>query len=380
MDRQVENFRKSVEAIKLPEELDLIIADAVDKGKRERKRRKSKRMFKKFALSAAAVLVFFTISVNTMPVFANYVQHIPVVSNLAQLLQFDKGIQGALKNEHYQEINRSVIDNGIEFGINRTVFDDKQITMDYYLRAQTGYYKDLTNLLIGEYTITDREGTVLADSNSLNESELSLSTESVIPENFTEVREIIGTMWLRFLQDGNKFSKMPAPLYLNVSKMVECASAPYGKDGAFYKEHERLPLTIDGHWTIPLNLDQELLVEPESYEHIEATAGDIKLVVEYLRIYPTVTEMKVSFDPASQVKLSTEFIDFSTYLEDGDENIYGPYIEVFRDDKAVPTITGIYGSYESSYFSESRDLYLVIKGKVDEETLEYSEIARIKIK
>ena len=84
-----EKIKKLSESFNIPENLDQIVRKTIEEGNRDRKRRV---FIRKSLLSVAASFILFTVTlgigINTSQVFAETVQHIPVVSQIAKILTF----------------------------------------------------------------------------------------------------------------------------------------------------------------------------------------------------------------------------------------------------------------------------------------------------
>lgn len=84
-----DKIKKLNESVKIPEGLDQIVRNAIDEGSRQRKRRI---FIRKSFLSVAASFILFIVTlgigINSSQVFAETVQQIPVVSQIAKILTF----------------------------------------------------------------------------------------------------------------------------------------------------------------------------------------------------------------------------------------------------------------------------------------------------
>src|SRR5690606_28987319 len=57
------------------------------------------------SLSSVAVLMLFTFFVNTSTVFADSMANIPILSQLAEFVRFDRSLSEAIENEYVQEVD-----------------------------------------------------------------------------------------------------------------------------------------------------------------------------------------------------------------------------------------------------------------------------------
>lgn len=84
------DLKNDYDNIEIPNELDDFIKKGVMKGREEMKKNNSKNKWFKGVASTAAVFVAFTLSVNTIPAFANSIINIPVIGDLVKIVQIDK--------------------------------------------------------------------------------------------------------------------------------------------------------------------------------------------------------------------------------------------------------------------------------------------------
>ncbi|WP_315115231.1 DUF4179 domain-containing protein [uncultured Clostridium sp.] len=91
MNNKIDDLKKVYEEIEIPNNLDEVVNNALKNGGDKMSKEKVNRKWIKGAGIAAAVIVIFTISVNTMPVFANSLINIPGVGQLVKVLQFNDG-------------------------------------------------------------------------------------------------------------------------------------------------------------------------------------------------------------------------------------------------------------------------------------------------
>ncbi|MED2130062.1 DUF4179 domain-containing protein [Brevibacillus porteri] len=95
MDKKLDDYKQAYHDIEIPEELAAVTEQAIERGKLHRKRAKARTSWVKHAgVSAAAVFVLFTVSVNTMPAFASALENVPGLGKLVKILQFNKGSAG----------------------------------------------------------------------------------------------------------------------------------------------------------------------------------------------------------------------------------------------------------------------------------------------
>lgn len=95
MDKQQERLKQAYNDIEIPDELSFASRKGIERGKlHQRSTRSTKRGLQWAGAGAAAVLISFTVSVNTLPAFASSIDQIPVLGKLVSVLQFNQGSAG----------------------------------------------------------------------------------------------------------------------------------------------------------------------------------------------------------------------------------------------------------------------------------------------
>ncbi len=94
MNNKTSDLKRIYDEIEIPKELDFVIEDAFKKGRTEKmsvKVNHKRKSWKRVATGIAVGLVLFTTAINTVPSFAEAMEEIPVLGDLVQVLQFNKG-------------------------------------------------------------------------------------------------------------------------------------------------------------------------------------------------------------------------------------------------------------------------------------------------
>jgi len=98
LKNKTSDLKKIYDEIEIPNELDKVIDEAFRKGRNEImysqnvKNKKRNNGLKKAMVGIAAGFIIFTTGVNTVPSFADSMGNIPILGNLVQILQINKGI------------------------------------------------------------------------------------------------------------------------------------------------------------------------------------------------------------------------------------------------------------------------------------------------
>lgn len=88
----IQDLKKQYENIEVPLELQLAIEKSVRKAKEDRKRSDSKIVWlRNIGIGATAVMLIFTLGINTLPTFAEGLKDIPGIGTLVKVLQFHDG-------------------------------------------------------------------------------------------------------------------------------------------------------------------------------------------------------------------------------------------------------------------------------------------------
>jgi hypothetical protein len=91
MSNNLDDLKKVYDDIEVPENLSEFVNISLAKGRSRMNNEKRKMNWIKGFATSVAVFTAFTISVNTIPTFANSLVGIPGVGNLVKVLQFNKG-------------------------------------------------------------------------------------------------------------------------------------------------------------------------------------------------------------------------------------------------------------------------------------------------
>ncbi|MDF2950202.1 MAG: hypothetical protein K0R07_2252 [Sedimentibacter sp.] len=85
-NNNIEQLKKEYMDIPIPEELDLVVENALKNSMIYTKKRKNR--YYKTSVTAAAALMAFTVLINTSPVFAETLSAVPIMKNVIKVLTF----------------------------------------------------------------------------------------------------------------------------------------------------------------------------------------------------------------------------------------------------------------------------------------------------
>lgn len=364
----------------------------------------------KYSITAASLVIVYAICINAIPALAISTQKIPILSKLTQVLEiyYDKNMQNAVNNGFNQEINQYKISNGIKLSIDNIISDDRKAVIIYTISKED---KNITNLLIKNLRVTDEEDNLIIDSSSnygLNEERKSYTANRkaefhilniynykqknsykgtiMTADDFGGIFEKTGeTRGLIEITNDNKKMQIPDILNLDFTKLVEA----YPESGnnlnenpndynynTFKSKYNRDPITVDGDWRFSIKLDKDLKhTKPTILNNIKFNAYNIQFNIEYLKIYPTTTDVKLTYNYIGDEPISI----MNSHLEDDKGNKFDIL------DYSVNTAEKVnYITFESPYFRNSNHLYLVVNeiqvGDPDQNPDWKKNIDRIKIK
>lgn len=311
------NMKDIFNSIEVPKEIDFVIEAAIKKGKNHRKHG----FLRPLAIAAACIIVFIA-SINVSPAFANMIGGIPGLSSLVKLVSFDKGLYSATGNGFIMEINKSAVDKGITLTINNAILDRRKLVIEYTVETAEAY----NGLNPGNIEIQDKYEHDLG----------AFVGYSQYSENFMKKRGIIE---VTFPDDIRPF---PNEIILNCKEFKE-------SNHFIHKE------PILGNWKISFKIDKNLVsAEPFVYQiNKSITINYMKFYIDYIKVYPTVTDVKIRLDKNNKYK----FVWFKNMrIEDEKGTKYN-----FRSISSTSGIDHLY-NFESSYFTKPNELYFKADG------------------
>nr|WP_242834306.1 DUF4179 domain-containing protein [Clostridium pasteurianum] len=339
--------------------------------------------------------------------FASTINNVPIVSSIAQALQFhyDKNMISAVNQSDSQNVNQTVSDNNISLTINSIVGDDKDKFILYTLKSSD---KKIKNLLLNSFTITDSNNNIIVDSNgfrsqilpvtlmdqegdflSLNSSKdykVIVSSLGDSIKDYADTGETYGSIEIISLNN----TAIPDKLNLEVSSFTEAYNMTYSqkKYADFISKFNREPMNIKGNWNLSIKAAAKT-EKPEEYNNIKFSANNTDLEIRYLKIYPTHIEanIKLGMDKTNNSQAwgigtnhdgasHTDNYNRLPYLIDENGNKYMLSPSNFsynHEDKSVKA------SFQSSYYRHPKHLYLVISRLNYSPGPPYTNITPVKI-
>lgn len=316
------------------------------RAKAKLKRSRSRKLFTIPFSSVMLSIVLFIISINCFPTFAYACSKIPLIKELAELVNFSSSLTAAIENEYVQVIEQEQTSNGITARVEYLIVDQKQLLVFYTLDSK-------------EYQAMSPRIEIKAEDGS------PLSGYSLVTTDFGKENGELRYVTIDFV-DRDIPPIMLFELYVNdngslwkterADSKVENEMFQDEDEIQEYKEHEYISkftfnLEFDPYFTaqgIDIKLNEEITIDNQT------------LMVETANIYPT--HIRIEFSDKAE---NTAWLkDISFYLE----NEKG---EKFNAVSNGITATGDPNSpmmkshrLESTFFSQSKELYLYITGVV----------------
>lgn len=313
------------------------------------------------------VVFVFVFSINFFPAFAETVGKIPLISNLVELIQFDKGmntirerdqgVEEAIRSGYGANINKTASSNGIGFTIENVIPDQKRMLISYSVQLDEKKYKDVNSLWFNNMTLSYDQGQIIM---RIKDGQVDFAA---IQENNWASKWIYGpgegqegsmdrngklAGWMEVVNQGQT-GEFPSTITMDIDGF---------RDATHSSGHESTKI-IAGEWKVAFSVSPGLAnAKPLIYEGkdfvIKKGGYDLVLKLDYVKIYPTVTSLKIDVVD----KRSTPYPGFlyKMHLEDETGRIYK-----HMDDEILTDSGNVRSQFESVYFTKPKKLYLVIE-------------------
>jgi len=138
-EKKLEQRKKSIDQVGVSKDkLHFAVQSGFEKAKKERLLNRTK-LIKRSSWSiviAAILLISVITSVSVSPVFADKVASIPGMERIVGLIQQDRGLTAAVKNDFYQPLNLSQEKNGITVTLDGVIADKKGMAIFYSVSTE----------------------------------------------------------------------------------------------------------------------------------------------------------------------------------------------------------------------------------------------------
>lgn len=318
-------------------------------------------------LSAAAVFLLFIILVNTSTAFANGISNIPGFSTLAEFVSFSKSFSKAIENEYVQEVDLTATNGKVTLSLPYIIVDEKNIVLFFQLpkevKTQEGDMISITSQdmkdsntdeIIQDYSVATSSSTINGSKQD-GLSYLHYRFIESIPKSFTiDVNFEVNHYNNQTTETQDEIKDETTNYTTDDTTTV---ATDYSTNRATNEASDNSSETseIYGPFAFTIAIDSSTIAAHKTYKvNKEYLIEGQKLVIEEVSIYPTETEVYVTFPKANTAWIAD--------LE----------LEVVDENKKVLQQAGAIGStgdqdwkkfyIESSYFDTPKEQYLMIKG------------------
>lgn len=306
--------------IPIPNDID----DYILKGLKTKRKTKKNRIAL-YASTAAVIALFLLASAARMsPVFAGYLDNVPILKYIVKLVNYDKGLKSAVDNNFVQNINASDEHGDIKLTVDNIIIDQARMIVFYTIENNSSYkYLDIEELNFTDKARKDLEVFYGFDYYCHNAEQHNIEDRINIsfPENF-------------YIPDTIHFE-----LELNHKNSPDSTNKA------------KLPYT----WQIDIPIDKSKFENLKEVYNIDQTIEieNQKITFKKAIIYPTRIEVQVEFAKENTKKILS--FDKLKIL-----NEKGELLSAIINDatSSIPDENHVNLFFESNYFSKPKNLYL----------------------
>ena len=278
---------------------------------------------------AAAIILFLLISmIRISPVFADYLEDVPILKYIVKLVHYDKGLKSSVENKFIQTIGVSDEHEGIKFTIDNIIVDAARMVVFYTIENNSQYkYLEMSNV-----KFTDETGKSIEAGYGFG-----------ISYDKQELRKIQDNLKVSFVES----TIIPETIHLQVEFHQKDTPMNY----VVNPNRIKLPYT----WQIDIPVDKNKFANMKEVYDINQTVEieNQKIIIEKAIINPTRIEVQLAF-PEENSKKILRFEDIKIVDEKGEE-----FATITEDVSAtMPDDNHINLYFESNYFSKPKELYL----------------------
>lgn len=295
------------------------------------------------SISSIAACILFVLLVNTSTAFANAVSELPVIGKLAEYVKFDKSLSKAIENEYVQEVNLVAWDGNNRLLLPYVIADEKNLILFFQLPEE---FEQKSNQWTNIFLNNMKNGITGEEVEGYSYSTSGLSPEGR-EQNFGFIMQEY-----HFVE-----GKLPKSIDIEVELKIENINAsgevsltnPEG-------ENESAASSFDTAGIFKFHIELDDFVEPKIYEINENhTILGQQITVENMKVYPTGTEVKISF--AEENSAWVKGLELEV-LQDG-AAVYGGNNGISAAHDNENKWTSVY--IESNYFDKPKKQELLIK-------------------
>ncbi|NDI36170.1 DUF4179 domain-containing protein [Chengkuizengella sediminis] len=265
-DHLLNELKDHYSKLSIPDQMDQMINNGIMKAK---KKQRLKRSTYVTTIAVSILMLLFVTSIRVSPVFASFVTNIPGLSKVVELINYDKGLQSAVDNGFIQVIGKSDEHEEITFTVDSVIIDESKLIVFYTI---TG---------IEEYNYISLSKVELLKSNG---ERYKVGTS--YDHNINEVEDMVSNK-IDFSFHGDTPEEFTLNVNISTSENADT--------------EENLPYT----WSVPFQVDKTLFENMKHIYDINQTVNieDQLITFEKVTIYPTRSELSISFDENNSKKI-----------------------------------------------------------------------------
>ena len=316
-----------------PGGLDTSVRRAMARAKR---RRRAVNLIRVPAAALLALVLCFTLLVNTSAAFARTMGEVPALKELAMLVAQDPSLKAAVENKYVQPIGQAVTHGDVTVNIGYVIADEQRLSVfaSIHKKGAPAKYR------IGEAELLTMDGDPLFPAARWG---------GTAPMN--EMQEIHFNSL-----EGNA---LPADLRLSLRICYGTTGAPVwiAPENADPLNDTHRDIYLSGTWDFELHLDPGLIAKGDINPIGQwVDIGGQRLYLDSLIVYPTQAKLIVRADPDNTAVIP----EMNFWLEDQNGEIWdrkrNGITETFEPGDIDTRILWM----ESSYFSDAKSLLLHI--------------------
>ena len=328
------------ESFKYPEELSGV--ETRFKNRIMKEKRKNRTIFS--SISAIAASILFILLINISPAFANAVAEFPVIGKLAEYVKFDKSLSKAIENEYVQEVNLVAWDGNNKLLLPYVIADEKKLVLFFQMPEE---FKQQPNQWVNIFlkNMTNSNTGEKVEGYGYSTSGLSLESRE---QNYG------------FIMQDYHFTEGKLPKSIDIEVEIKVENI-LGSDEAIKTETPydfKSNSTFEVMGTFNFHIELKDFVEPRVYEiNEEHTIFDQKITIKDMKVYPTGTEVNISFNNENSAiikGLELEVVQDSNKVLKGNGNGFSATHDAENEWMRV--------FIESNYFDNPANQELIIKG------------------
>ncbi|MDF2520401.1 MAG: hypothetical protein K0R84_1029 [Clostridia bacterium] len=303
------------------------IDDFILQGIKAKPKAKKAAIILRYSATAAAIALFLLAAASRIsPVFADYLDDVPVLKYIVKLVNYDKGLKAAIENNFVQNIGVSDEHAGIKFTVDSVIVDEARMII-FYTIGNNSKYKPLDMYNV---KLTDKYGKNLEASYNLG-----------FMADKAEAKKIQDKINVSFAEG------------LTIPDIVHLEAE--FRESSFYPNIGSNPLPYK--WEVDIPIDKSKFERMKQVYQVNKTieVEGQRITINRTTVYPTRIAVDISFAEDNTMKIFN-FEDAKIV------NAKGEILPTIMNDVYASHISDneIMLYFESDYFSKPEDLYLQI--------------------